>query len=139
MNDLEFWTYIVTNGRNGTLYTGHTDNIGLRLEQHIHGDFTGFTAKHGLHHLVWRERHDSRDDAFTRERRIKKWKRTWKLRLIETENPMWIDLHTVPIWPLPDSKLHPETYLQCLQHRLDIGPRRGERDIGGVTDRRAIP
>ena len=134
MHDLEFWTYIVTNGRNGTLYTGHTDNIGLRMEQHIHGVFEGFTSRYHLKHLVWLESHATRNEAFKRERRIKEWKRAWKLRLIETENPMWLDLHTVPIWPLPDSKLYPETYLQCLDHRLDPSLRRGERDINEVAD-----
>jgi putative endonuclease len=53
----------------------------------------GFTKKYGVHRLVWYETHDSAANAITREKQIKKWKRAWKLNLIERINPKWIDLY----------------------------------------------
>ncbi len=55
--------------------------------------FTGFTAKYGCDQLVWYEIHNTREAAFQRERRIKEWRRSWKLMLIEEENPSWVDLY----------------------------------------------
>ena len=95
-----FYTYICTNQRNGTLYTGHTDDLSSRMEQHRQKIFKGFSAKYGCTKLVWYEVHESRDAAFRRERQIKKWKRGWKLSLIETENPDWLDIHELPVWPV---------------------------------------
>ncbi len=87
-----FYTYILASNRNGTLYTGSTDDIAARVWQHKEKVFKGFTEKYGVDRLVWFEIHETRDAAFRRERQIKKWKRTWKLDLIETENPDWDDL-----------------------------------------------
>jgi putative endonuclease len=53
----------------------------------------GFTQKYNVHHLVWYEVHESRESAFQREKQIKKWKRAWKLKLIERNNPYWDDLY----------------------------------------------
>lgn len=78
-----FCTYIATNKRNGTLYTGHTDDIVARAEQHRHGTFESFSKRYGCKHIVWFEEHPSREEAFIRERRIKEWRRDWKLELIE--------------------------------------------------------
>lgn len=87
-----FFFYLLTNTRNGTLYTGHTDNLYRRMWEHRSGHIPGFAAKYGCNRLVWYETHESRESAFLRERRIKEWQRNWKLRLIETENPDWADL-----------------------------------------------
>ena len=87
-----FFTYIVTSRRNGTLYTGSTDDLVTRINQHRNGKYEGFTKKHGVPLLVWFERHDTRHAAFVRERQIKEWKRLWKLELIEKSNPGWTDL-----------------------------------------------
>jgi putative endonuclease len=87
-----FWVYIVTNCRNGTLYTGHTDDLPNRIHQHKTKAFRGFSAKYGCDRLVWCESFDSREQAFKRERQIKEWRRSWKLELIETNNPQWLDL-----------------------------------------------
>lgn len=89
---MAFYTYIMASQRNGTLYTGSTDNIGLRAWQHSEGVGSGFTSKYGVGRLVWFETHETRDAAFRRERQIKKWNRQWKLRLIEEINPSWRDL-----------------------------------------------
>ena len=88
-----FFIYIVTNKRNGTLYTGHTDDLGQRILEHKDKADTGFSAKYGCDLLVWFETHETRDGAFRRERQIKEWQRGWKLELIEALNPEWNDLH----------------------------------------------
>jgi putative endonuclease len=113
-----FCTYICTNKRNGTLYTGHTDNILARAEQHLNGAFKGFSQKYGCKYIVWFEEHVSRDEAFKRERRIKEWRRAWKLALIEEANPHWIDVVAAPVWPLPDPAVFPEVYARCLGFAL---------------------
>jgi putative endonuclease len=87
-----FYTYIVASQRNGTLYIGSTDHLMKRAYEHREKMRPGFTAKYGVGMLVWYEEHETRDAAFKRERQIKEWKRTWKLRLIEGENPDWADL-----------------------------------------------
>jgi putative endonuclease len=89
---VSFYTYIVASQRNGTLYIGHMDDISRRALEHRHGVLGGFTAKHHVGILVWYEEFETRDEAFQRERRMKKWNRLWKLRLIERFNPGWRDL-----------------------------------------------
>ena len=78
--------------RNGTLYAGSTEDLHQRYLQHRAGDGSEFTGKYLVHHLVWFEIHDTRLGAFTRERRIKEWRRSWKVMLIEALNPDWLDL-----------------------------------------------
>lgn len=89
---MAFFTYIMASGRNGTLYTGSTDDLVTRAYQHKDKTFRGFTAKHDVTLLVWYEIHETREGAFRRERQIKKWNRLWKLELIEKMNPDWRDL-----------------------------------------------
>jgi putative endonuclease len=94
-----FWVYIVASRRNGTIYTGHTDDIAMRVHQHKIKSFKGFAAKYGCDQLVWCEPHETRESAFKRERQIKEWRRTWKLALIEEVNPRWLDLaETMSMW-----------------------------------------
>lgn len=114
-----FHTYIITNKPGGTLYTGHTDDISHRMQQHQAGAFDGFAAKYGCKHLVWYEAYETRGEAFQRERQIKKWNRGWKLRLIEEKNEDWLDLATIPFWPLLEKPITPD-YQQAIieQHRL---------------------
>ncbi len=85
--------YMLASKRNGTLYTGVTSDLPKRVWQHRHGDVPGFTRKHGVHILVWYEMHETMEAAITREKRIKEWKRAWKVELIETANPDWRDLY----------------------------------------------
>ena len=89
---MAFYTYIMASKRNGTLYTGQTDNMSARISQHQQGLRYGFTHKYGVNTLVWFEVHDSRLGAVAQERRIKKWNRAWKIELIERFNPGWEDL-----------------------------------------------
>jgi len=98
-----FYTYICTNKRNDALYTGHTDDLAQRMEQHIHKVFSRFSAKYGCDKLVWFQEYATRDAAFKQERKIKAWKRIWKLERIETNNPNWLDIHQLPVWP-PSSR-----------------------------------
>jgi len=85
-------TYLLASGRNGTLYVGVTSNLLGRIHQHREGTFAGFTDRHDVKRLVWFEQHATMEHAITREKRIKKWERAWKLRLIEERNPDWRDL-----------------------------------------------
>ena len=87
-----FFVYILASQRNGTLYLGYTDDIFRRVTEHKAKGLGGFTAKHGVDRLVWYETHESRESAWTREHRMKKWRRSWKLELIERFNPAWRDL-----------------------------------------------
>lgn len=125
--ELTFWTYIVTNAYKGTLYIGHTDDIYVRMTDHVSGKYEGFSKRYKLKHLVWRKEFESRDEAFKEERRLKNWHRDWKIELIEKDNPFWVDIHTAPIFPVPDRNFYPELCAQCLEHRLDPGVRRDER------------
>ena len=86
------FVYIMASQRNGTLYTGVTSNLPLRVAQHKEGAFGGFSQRYGCKMLVWFEQHGDMEQAILREKRIKEWKRQWKLRLIEEMNPRWEDL-----------------------------------------------
>ena len=85
--------YIMTNKRNGTLYTGVTSNLPGRAFQHRAGLVKGFTAKYGCKLLVWYEVHESMYEAIIREKQIKSGNRAKKLELIEALNPGWKDLY----------------------------------------------
>ena len=84
--------YILASRRLGTLYMGVTSSLRARLQQHRDGSTPGFTSRYGVTRLVYVERHDRVADAIQREKRIKKWNRAWKVRLIESLNPDWRDL-----------------------------------------------
>lgn len=86
--------YICASGRNGTLYVGVTSNLLRRIWSHKEGIGSHFTAKYRVHRLVWYELHETMLSAITREKQLKKWRREWKLRLIEQANPSWIDLYS---------------------------------------------
>ena len=85
--------YIMTNKRNGTLYTGVTSNLARRVGQHKEGNSDGFTRKYGLKTLVWYEAHATMEAAITREKQIKGGSRRKKLSLVEASNPAWRDLY----------------------------------------------
>jgi putative endonuclease len=80
-------------GRVGTLYVGVTSDLARRVWQHKNGVVEGFTKQYGVHNLVFAEFHDTMEEAILREKRLKKWRRAWKLKLIEVENPEWRDLY----------------------------------------------
>jgi putative endonuclease len=82
--------YILASRRNGTL--GFSVDLARRIEAHRSGAIAGFKRNYGVHTLVYAEFHDSIESAMLREKRIKKWRRAWKLELIERDNPQWRDL-----------------------------------------------
>ncbi len=88
-----FFVYIMASRRNGTIYIGQTAELSLRVEQHKSGDLEGFAKDYCCHHLVWFEVHETRESAFKRERQMKNWDRSWKIRRIEDLNPEWRDLY----------------------------------------------
>ena len=88
----QYFTYIVASKRNGTIYTGVTNDLARRMLEHKEGKIPGFTKKYGVNMLVWYEVFASRDDAIQAEKRIKKYRRVKKLEMIEKMNPMWQDL-----------------------------------------------
>lgn len=85
--------YILTNKRYGTLYIGLTTNLVKRTGEHRNEVVDGFTKKYGLKKLVYYEIYDDIEAAAHRERLMKKWKRGWKIELIEKSNPNWHDLY----------------------------------------------
>ena len=88
----QFFVYIMTNRRNGTIYIGVTGNLPERVHQHREGLVEGFTKRYGLKMLVYYEAFDSISLAIQRESNLKHWSRKWKLELIEKLNPTWRDL-----------------------------------------------
>jgi putative endonuclease len=84
--------YIMANRPYGTLYIGVTSDLETRVDQHQSGQLGGFTKRYGLHRLVWFEPHEFIVVAIQREKSLKKYRRDWKINLIERENPNWEDL-----------------------------------------------
>ncbi len=88
--------YILASKRNGTLYIGVTSDLVKRIWEHKNNLVKGFTARYNVHQLVWYEMHESMESAIQREKRLKGWKRDWKMELIEKTNPDWQDqYHTI--------------------------------------------
>lgn len=85
--------YVLASGRNGTLYTGVTSDLLKRVWEHKNNVVKGFTNEHAVHILVWYEVHETMESAIAREKTLKKWKRRWKLAMIEEMNPDWHDLY----------------------------------------------
>lgn len=87
-----YYVYILSSAKNGTLYIGFTDDIERRMKEHKLGCVEGFTKRYQVKTLVYYEYFESSYEAFQRERRLKKWKRQWKIELIESKNSAWNDL-----------------------------------------------
>lgn len=85
--------YILSNGPRGTIYIGVTSALWNRVATHNDGGVEGFTSRHGLKYLVWYEHHATMESAIRREKQMKKWKRDWKVKMVEDFNPSWVDLH----------------------------------------------
>ena len=89
----EYYVYIVTNKKEGALYTGVTSNLIQRVYQHKNSVIDCFTSKYKLDKLVYYEQHGDIHEAIKREKRIKRWYRKWKIELIEKDNKNWQDLY----------------------------------------------
>lgn len=88
----EGWVYLLASKRNGTLYLGVSSNLKKRIWQHRTGAVDGFSREYGCKLLVWMEHFANLEDARRREWQMMKWKRGWKIELIEKSNPQWRDL-----------------------------------------------
>jgi len=86
------WVYIMADRYRGTLYVGVTADLSARVYQHREGNGADFCARYGLTRLVWAEKGDSIDAAIAHEKRVKRWRREWKIALVEKGNPDWNDL-----------------------------------------------
>ena len=88
----DYYVYILASQRNGTLYVGVTSDLMGRVSAHRQDLTPGFTSRYGVKRLVWHEHHRDIGLAILREKRIKRWRRAWKIALIEAANPQWLDL-----------------------------------------------
>ena len=88
------YVYLLASGKHGTLYIGVTNHLGRRVYEHKTKAVPGFTSRYTVDRLVWYECYDDPENAILREKDIKKWKREWKIRLIEENNPDWSDLYS---------------------------------------------
>ncbi|MEM1041195.1 MAG: GIY-YIG nuclease family protein [Bacteroidota bacterium] len=98
------FVYLLASRPNGTLYIGVTSHLARRVWEHRNDLAEGFTRRYGVHRLVYFERYDNIRDAIEREKRLKKWRRAWKLRLVREANPAWEDLYAAVV----DSAVPPE-------------------------------
>ena len=90
---MNYFVYILASKRNGTLYIGVTNNLIKRIYEHKQKQIEGFTKKYKINKLIYFEEYNSPEEAIAREKRLKKWNRSWKLKLIEEKNPQWNDLY----------------------------------------------
>jgi len=88
-----YWVYILASKRNGTLYTGLTNDLSRRVFEHKTKSASGFTRRYDVTSLVYFERFEWIGEAKSRERQLKRWRRAWKIALIEKDNPTWEDLY----------------------------------------------
>lgn len=93
MKDTPFYVYILANRKHGALYIGVTNDIIRRIYEHKQKFVAGFTKQYGIDKLVYYEIFKDPISAITREKQMKKWKRDWKINLIESANPNWVDLY----------------------------------------------
>lgn len=89
----QYYVYILASKRNGTLYIGVTSDLKKRIYEHKMNSVEGFTKKYHVHTLVYFEQFGDIENAILREKRIKNWKRNWKIELIGNKNPQWRDLY----------------------------------------------
>ena len=89
---MTYYVYILANKRNGTLYTGVTNNLEYRMFQHKNIIGSKFTSKYSVDMLMYYEETDDIGESIHRDKQLKKWKRAWKMSLIEESNPSWKDL-----------------------------------------------
>jgi putative endonuclease len=90
---LPFYVYLLASRRHGTLYLGVTNDLVRRVHEHKTRGVPGFSARYGVDRLVWFETYDDPKDAIARQKELKKWRRDWKVRLVEEQNPEWRDLY----------------------------------------------
>jgi putative endonuclease len=90
---LSYYVYVLASGKHGTLYVGVTSDLVRRVYEHKTKAVPSFSADYDVDRLVWCETYDDPANAIEREKKLKKWRRDWKIRLIEETNPGWVDLY----------------------------------------------
>ena len=90
---MTYYVYILAGKERGTLYVGVTNDLMRRIYEHKEGLAEGFSMRHGVKRLVYFETHESIEAAILQEKRLKRWRRDWKIELIERDNPHWVDLY----------------------------------------------
>ena len=103
--DQTYWVYILASGKHGTLYVGVTNSLERRIAQHKAGETPGFTRRYGVDRLVFHRGFGEVTEAIRFEKQLKRWRRDWKIRLIEEDNPNWDDLYVQMMALQP---LHPD-------------------------------
>jgi putative endonuclease len=93
MRDHAYFVYMLASGRHGTLYVGVTNDLVRRVSEHKEGLVPGFTRRYGVKQLVWYEEYAEIQEAIAREKTLKRWRRDWKIALLEVDNPHWTDLY----------------------------------------------
>lgn len=93
MNNKQYYVYILAKAPNSTFYVGVTSDLAKRVWEHKHEVADGFTKKYGIKTLVYYEVYEDINEAIRREKRLKKWNRSWKIKVIEEMNPEWSDLY----------------------------------------------
>lgn len=96
---MSYYVYILASGRHGTLYVGVTNSLENRVTQHKAKEVAGFTKRYGVDRLVWRRAYGEITEAIHFEKQLKRWRREWKVRLIEGQNPDWGDLYPAMMSP----------------------------------------
>ena len=100
-SDHTYWVYIVASGWHRTLYVGVTNSLERRIAEHRSGEVRGFTQKHRADRLVYFRGFGEVTEAICFEKQLKRWRREWKVRLIEADNPHWADLYPQMMAPAP--------------------------------------
>src|ERR671924_546684 len=90
---MAYYVYLLASKKHGTLYLGVTNDTVRRVHEHRTKAVPGFTSRYDVGKLVWFEIYDDAVTAISREKELKKWRRDWKIRLIEEQNPEWVDLY----------------------------------------------
>ena len=90
---MTYYVYILASKPRGTLYVGVTNNLVRRVFEHQSKLLEGFTERYDVNLLVWYEMSESIESAIAHEKKLKRWRRDWKIELIETKNPEWVDLY----------------------------------------------
>ena len=90
---MNYFVYIIASRKDGAIYIGVSNDIVRRIFEHRNKVVPGFASKYNITRLVWFEMYDDPISAISREKELKKWKRSWKIQLIEAENPQWNDLY----------------------------------------------
>ena len=123
--DQTYWVYILASGKYGTLYVGVTNSLERRVAQHKARETPGFTNRYGVDRLVFHQGFGEVTEAIRFEKQLKRWRRDWKIRLIEEDNPNWDDLYLqmMALPPLhPDLRTKPPSVIPVFAPAKDRDP-----------------